>query len=87
MHAPHGEVVLASVIEHADARLSCCFGVHIVGRSLFGMLQLECCTMNEVANHQDTVYLKHGVTRRVSVGGKGLHATGQCVAGFKKVEM
>ena len=43
--------------------------------------------MNEVGNHQNAVFLKHGVSGCVSVCRNGLDVAFQHVTGFKKMEV
>ena len=50
------------------------------------MIKLECCSMDEVGNHEDAVFLEHCVSWSVSISSNGLYASFQSVASLKEMQ-
>ena len=74
------------IFQNLQARLSCGISIHIVRRTIFWMIKLECCSMDEVGNHEDAVFLEHCVSWSVSISSNGLYASFQSVASLKEMQ-
>lgn len=59
VHAIHGEMVVFCIFQYADARLPCCFRIHVIGGTIFGMFELKGCAMNEIGDYKDAVFLEY----------------------------
>ena len=52
MHAVDREMVFACIVQYALAQLTGCISIHVVGRTVFRMPQLERGTVDEIGDNE-----------------------------------